>query len=218
VIGLSFPKITNKDFHIFSIDGLEPRMEALKKQVRPKFERMGETISSFLTTQLGKPVHTHVAKHARRTVHAPEETWVAWSTNKRGYKAHPHFQIGIRDTHLFAWFALIYECEQKKTFANNFLEDISIYTNDIPTYFYISEDHTKPDATLVAEMKKDRWKIVMNRLASVKKAEFLCGLLIPRQEAITLTSATLQSRTEKAFHKLLPLYHLAFEKSYNQIV
>jgi uncharacterized protein YktB (UPF0637 family) len=45
----------------------------------------------------------------------------------------------------------------------------------------------------------------MNRLASVKKVEFLGGLLIARQETITLTGATLQTRMEKSLHKLLPL-------------
>ena len=37
----------------------------------------------------------HVAKHARRSVNPPIDTWVAFAPNKRGYKMLPHFQIGL---------------------------------------------------------------------------------------------------------------------------
>ena len=51
----------------------------------------------------------------------------------------------------------------------------------------------------------------MNRLAKVKKAEFLCGMLISRKDAVRLGGKTLQKRIETTFDKLLPLYHLSFE-------
>lgn len=207
---LTFPTITNDDFHVFAIHDLEPRMEALKRQIRPKLEMIGETVAEFLSTQIGDAMHPHVAKHARRTIHPPEETWVAWATNRRGYKSHPHFQVGLRDTYLFAWFALIYECEQKTTFAANFLENLAANTKKIPSLFYLSEDHTQPDVTKVSELSQDNWKNRLNRLASVKKAEFLCGLVLPREEVIKLDSNTLQTQIEESFQLLLPLYHLSF--------
>ncbi|WP_028775455.1 YktB family protein [Shimazuella kribbensis] len=208
---MSFPTFTNEDFHVFAIDGLESRMEALQREIQPKFSTMGESISEFLTTKLGDTVYTHIARHARRTVHAPEETWVAWSTNKRGYKAHPHFQLGLRDTHLFAYFALIYECEQKKIFANHFLKNIQKYSSFIPHDFYISIDHTTPDVTAASSLDPERWKSIMERLAKVKKAEFLCGILIPRKEAVNLNGKILQKKVEKTYDQLMPLYHLSFE-------
>ncbi|SEN07690.1 Protein of unknown function [Lihuaxuella thermophila] len=107
------PNFIENDFEVFNIDGLEPRMYALKRQIRPKFEMIGEQIAPYLSMLVGEPVAVHIAKHARRTVNPPEETWVAWSTSRRGYKSLPHFQFGIRDLHLFIWFALIYECDKK---------------------------------------------------------------------------------------------------------
>lgn len=208
---MTFPSFTDQDFHVFAIDGLNPRMEALQREIQPKFSTIGEDISTFLTQKLGEPVYTHIARHARRTVHAPEETWVAWSTNKRGYKAHPHFQLGLRDTYLFAWFALIYEYEQKKTFANQFLQNLMDNKATIPNEFYISVDHTTPDVTAVSDFDQDTWTSVLKRLATVKKAEFLCGMLIPRKEAVQINGKTLQASVEKTFNQLLPLYHLSFE-------
>jgi uncharacterized protein YktB (UPF0637 family) len=211
VIKMAFPTFTNEDFHVFAIDGLTSRMEALQREIQPKFTTIGESVSEFLSTKLGDTTYTHIARHARRTVHPPEETWVAWSTNKRGYKAHPHFQLGLRDTYLFAWFALIYECEQKKSFAEHFLQNIEKYTNQISKDFYVSVDHTTPDVTSVASLDQDGWESIMTRLSKVKKAEFLCGMLIPRKEAIDLSGAILQQRIESSFDQLLPLYHLSFE-------
>lgn len=208
---MTFPTFTEQDFHVFALDGLETRMQALQREIQPKFATMGENISAFLTTHLNDPVYTHIARHARRTVNPPEETWVAWATNKRGYKAHPHFQLGLRDTFVFAWFALIYECEQKKQFANNFLKNVQKYSSHIPDDFYISVDHTTPDVTSVDDLNKDDWESILKRLATIKKAEFLCGILIPRKEAVSLNGNVLQKRIEKTFEQLLPFYHLSFE-------
>lgn len=208
---MKFPTFTEQDFHVFALDDLETRMQALQREIQPKFATIGESISAYLTSQIGDPVYTHVARHARRTVNPPEETWVAWAANKRGYKAHPHFQLGLRDTFVFAWFALIYECEKKKQFANNFLKNVQKYSNQIPNDFYISIDHTTPDVTSVADLDRDNWERTLKRLTTVKKAEFLCGILIPRKEAVNLNGNVLQKKIEKTFEQLLPFYHLSFE-------
>lgn len=203
------PFFIEEDFKVFNIDGLEPRMEAIKRQIRPRFEMIGEQISPFLTVLLQEPVTVHIAKHARRTVNPPEETWVAWSTNKRGYKAHPHFQLGIRDLHLYIWFALIYECDHKAQFARNMREQLDEIWPVIPDSYYISHDHTKPDVTLKKEMEPEHIHKMLDRLEKVKQAEFLCGMLIPRQEAIRQSGEELIKQIEKTFETLYPLYKLA---------
>ena len=43
----------------------------------------------------GRPVYVHVAKHARRTVNPPPETWAAFSHEARGYKKTPHFALAV---------------------------------------------------------------------------------------------------------------------------
>ena len=48
-----------------------------------------------MTSLQVKPVkhfYPHVAKHARRSVNPPKDTWVAFATSKRGYKMLPHFK------------------------------------------------------------------------------------------------------------------------------
>lgn len=198
-----------QDFDIFHIDGLEARMDAISRHIRPKFQWIGEQISPFLTMELKQEVTVHIAKHARRTVNPPDETWLAWSTNKRGYKSLPHFQVGIRDTHLFIWFALIYECQQKASFAHRFLDQFENYWNQIPDHFFFSKDHTVPDVYQKKQIQSQDLKQMLERLRNVKKAEFLCGEIIPKQEAIQLDSNALITRIEEVFQTLMPLYRLA---------
>lgn len=206
---MTIPSFTEQDFHVFQIQGLEQRMDGLKNQIRPKFELFGEAISSFLTTQLKQDTFVHIAKHARRTVNPPDETWVAWSTNNRGYKAHPHFQLGLRDTELFAYFALIYESEQKPTFARKLKEQLSEIWPNIPTSYYLSLDHTKPDITPIKEMAEGDVVQALDRLENVKKAEFLIGMVLPRAEVTKTSGDQLVQQVEKTFSNLLPIYRLA---------
>lgn len=205
------PRFIEQDFEVFHIDGLEPRMYAIKREIQPKFQIIGERIGSFLTMKLGEPVTTHIAKHARRTMHPPEETWVAWSTSKRGYKALPHFQFGIRDTNLFIWFALIYECERKQPFARHFRKQFNERWAAIPDSYYFSQDHTKPDVTRKADMTEEQAHTLLDRLEKVKKAEFLCGMVIPRQEAIRLSGDELIEQVETTYETVYPLYQLSLQ-------
>lgn len=93
---------TQTDFDVFNISGLENRMAALIENTRPKLEHLGEHFSSYITEMTGDETYAHVAKHARRTTNPPDDTWVAFSTNPRGYKMMPHFQIAYTTAMHFA--------------------------------------------------------------------------------------------------------------------
>src|SRR5690606_10184335 len=97
----TFNGFTQEDFDVFAIEGLEARMNGIKQQIRPKLEWLGQYFAPTLTMATGEEMFAHVAKHARRTINPPNDTWVAWANDKRGYKKHPHFQIGLWGTHLF---------------------------------------------------------------------------------------------------------------------
>ncbi len=110
---MTFNSLTREDFHLFQIKGLENRMEALIQQLRPKLKQYGELFSTTLSHELQLEIYPHVAKHARRKINPPNDSWVAFSTNKKGYKQYPHFQIGLWESHLFISFNIIYEAKNK---------------------------------------------------------------------------------------------------------
>ena len=93
---------TKDDFAVFTIEGLEPRMSAIRKQIQPKFHLLGQGLAKELAAELNKEsLPVHIAQHIRRTKNAPKDTWMAIGGNKRGYKKYPHFQLGLYGTHIF---------------------------------------------------------------------------------------------------------------------
>ncbi|MFD2679877.1 YktB family protein [Bacillus seohaeanensis] len=206
---MEFTGFTSNDFKIFTIDGLENRMEAIISDIRPKLEALGEHFSVSLSALTGEEMFPHVAKHARRSVNPPNDTWVAFANNKRGYKKHPHFQIGLWETHLFVWFAVIYEAPIKSEYGQELEKKEQEIRKIIPSSFVWSGDHTKPDAKAFSSMSDEEFHSLVKRLQSVKKAEILCGIHLDQDEVVNMSGSELIQKIESTFKTLLPLYKLS---------
>lgn len=89
------PTLTRKDFATFAIEGFAPRMEVIKATLRPKLVAIAERLVPSVSELVGAPMFVHVAKHARRTVNPPPETWAAFAHEARGYKKLPHFALAV---------------------------------------------------------------------------------------------------------------------------
>lgn len=196
---------TSKDFDVFSIEGLENRMNALQTLIQPKFHTLGRHFADRLSAHGSDEFFPHVAKHLRRTVNPPNDSWVAFAPAKRGYKALPHFQIGLWGTHLFIILAIIYENPDKKGIAERLGQNQTILTSLPPTYI-VSGDHMKPEATSIRETGIDGIEKLLERLQTVKKAEFLVGRHLMREDAITMTANEFMAYAEETFNQLLTVY------------
>ncbi|MFA9460352.1 DUF1054 family protein [Thiohalorhabdus methylotrophus] len=89
------PKFSPEDLEIFAIPGFEERMGAIRESIHPRLKELGEELAGPLAAQTGEPMFAHVAKHARRSVNPPEDTWVAFGPEKRGYKKYPYVGVAI---------------------------------------------------------------------------------------------------------------------------
>lgn len=205
---MKFNGFTNEDFDLFLIDGLEARMDKLISILRPKLELLGDHFAPALSVLTGDEMFPHVAKHARRTINPPNDTWVAFANNNRGYKMLPHFQIGLWHTHLFVWFAIIYESPSKCEYGKKFEKNIDKIMSDIPSTFVWSGDHMKPDVMPMNKMSKDDLLQLFKRVQTVKKAEILCGINIPREQAVKMSGEQLLHQIQDTFNTLVPLYKL----------
>ncbi|AZB42780.1 DUF1054 domain-containing protein [Bacillus sp. FJAT-42376] len=206
---MKFTGFDAEDFAVFTIDGLNERMEKLTGQVRPKLEALGEHYRSVLSDWTGEEIFPHVAKHARRSVNPPDDTWVAFAPSKRGYKMLPHFQIGLWHTHVFIWFAMIYEAPLKQAFGKTVQKNLDQILTEIPDEFVWSADHTKPGAVSQKELGRKGLEEMAERLQKVKKAEMLCGVHFTREEAEAMSSDEWHEKIEHSLKTLLPLYELA---------
>jgi len=198
-----------KDFEVFHIPSLEERMSGIIEHIRPKFQRIGEQLAADISPASGNEMHLHIAKHARRTVNPPNDTWLALCASKRGYKAHPHFQLGLFDDHLFVWLALIYEVPGKRNIATSFLNELDEFAALIPDHYVISTDHMKKVATPVAELGTDGLEAILTRFRDVGKAELLIGQHLKPTDAIVQDDQLLIEFAASTYHQLMPLYKKA---------
>lgn len=201
---------TEHDFASFSIEGLEARMTAIQTRIQPKFKELGNVLSGDLSALSGNEMFLHIAKHARRKVNPPNDTWMAICHDKRGYKKHPHFQVGLFDDHLFIWFALIYEVPNKKQIAEAFLDNLDIIYETIPNDFVISLDHMKKEATKTNALDKEDLKKMLLRFRDVKKSEFLVGRHVQADDPILKDGDQFLDLAKNTMETLMPLYRLSF--------
>ncbi|WP_199617752.1 YktB family protein [Paenibacillus alkalitolerans] len=206
---MAFNGFTSEDFDVFHIQGLEERMAAIRERIQPKFKAIGETVANGLAVPAGSEMCLHIAKHARRSVNPPKDTWLAIAANKRGYKQHPHFQIGLFDDHVFVWLAFIYELPDKVNIANRFLDEIDTVAKTIPPDFVLSFDHMKKDAVSMERLGEEGLVKSIERFRDVKKAELLIGRHIAPADPILKDGNTFTKVAMDTFETLMPIYKLS---------
>ncbi len=195
---------TERDFNVFEVEGLAQRMEALQTVVQPKFRALGEHFSLYLSTFGKGEFHAHVAKHARRTVNPPDDSWVAFAPSKRGYKALPHFQIGLWNDRLFLTLCVIYENQDKKAIAERLHH--SRVLESLPNEFVVYGDHTKKEAKTIEQLGKEGIEQQLNRLLNVKSAELVVGLMLSREQALRYDESSFIDMVEETYRTLWPVY------------
>ncbi|MEX2104391.1 MAG: DUF1054 domain-containing protein [Bacilli bacterium] len=206
---MNFNGFEESDFTLFDIPGLEERMDALIKQLRPKFELFGKEFSSELALITGEEMFPHVAKHARRKTNPPNDSWVAFSSNKRGYKMLPHFQIGLWASHVFIQWGIIYECLNKEQFSNQLIKHVNKVKKSIPNDYYWYKDHMNPEGIQHQNMKKDDFLEFARRLKENKNGEVMVGLNISKEDACKMSGQAFYDHVIETWSKLNELHRMS---------
>src|ERR1700734_3474755 len=97
--GLGF---TPTDFAVFKVAGFSPRMQEIYTRVRPRLVKLGNELAPELARKFHLEFFPHVAKHARRTVNPPAETWAAFGPSPKGYKRYGYLALCISGAGLHA--------------------------------------------------------------------------------------------------------------------
>lgn len=197
------------DFAAFSVERLEPRMEAIRARIQPKFHALGAALRDELAMLAKTEMFVHIAKHARRKVNPPVDTWMAFCHSKRGYKMFPHFQIGLFDDRVFLWLAYVYDLPDKRKIADRFLERIGEVHSLVPADYRYSFDHIKKDSTSAADVGESELRQALERFRSVKKEELLIGRVLPADEPLLRSGPQFVALAKQTFAALMPLYLLS---------
>jgi len=82
----------DQDFRVWDDQTLPGRLGKIRAQIDPKFQQtVTELVPVF--AELAVPIYDHISLHRRRSKNPPPDTWVAFSTSKRGYKMLPHIEV-----------------------------------------------------------------------------------------------------------------------------
>ncbi|MFC5453183.1 DUF1054 domain-containing protein [Paenibacillus aestuarii] len=210
---MNFTGFTRHDFETFAIEGLDGRMEAIRERIQPKFKALGDSLCGDLSVLSGTEMFLHIAKHARRTVNPPVDTWMAICPYKRGYKQVPHFQVGLFDDRVFIWLALIYELPNKGQIATAYMNELDELRAMLPGDFLLSFDHMKKDTVPVQGLDDEGWKSALTRFRDVKKAELLIGRNLEASDPLLAQGDALEQLVKQTFETLMPLYQTAVRAS-----
>jgi len=110
---------TPVDFEVFKVDDFSERMQQIYAHVRPKLLRLGDELAPELGRRLHREFFPHVAKHARRTVNPPPETWAAFGPSPRGYKRYGYLALCISGVGLHARVVVKSEADNRPGMAGN---------------------------------------------------------------------------------------------------
>lgn len=198
---------TEKDFEVFTIEGLDPRMAEIRAKIQPKFQELDDYFAEKLGEELGTEFFVHIAQHRRRTVYPPENTWSALSQKKRGYKMEAHFQLGIWEDYLFMWLSLIDNPKNEKEIAQAFLDNQELF-EQLDDDFYLSIDHTQP---VIERLQDADLEKHLTRFRDVKKGEFQIGRIIKKEDALLNDSEKAREYMLKTYQEVVPFYQLAIE-------
>jgi len=105
------------DFQVFTIEGFSERMASLYASVRPRLLKLGDEMAPELAGKLHLEFFPHVAKHARRTVNPPPETWCAFGPSARGYKRYPYLGLCISSAGIHARIVVKSEADHRPEMA-----------------------------------------------------------------------------------------------------
>jgi len=200
------------DFKVFDVKGFQPRMQELRARIRPKLETIGHSLAPAIQHTTGEATFAHVAKHARRTVNPPDDTWVAFGGNERGYKKHPHFKVAVSRNSVRFLFEVGPEHDDKRRWAAAWRRSapkLGPVLRRVKGLGWFKNEHDEDPAAELKDMTPDQIRDLAKELTRRKDGQLVLGRRVVQGEAIDLASTALEKEALGLFAALLPLYRLS---------
>jgi len=211
-----FAGFTDSDFAIFELPTFDERMAALKSEITPKLKELGAELASAVSEAAGGALYPHVALHLRRSVNPPEETWVAFARDRRGYKPYMHFRVAINGS------GVKVACYTEEYSEDKLLLAAGMARCATPLAAYLarhprirSHDAEANYGKLLdgRTLKKKDIAELAARMQRVKSQHSNFAIRYPSTELV-LRSASLVDEALAAIRELTPLYHLGVDPKY----
>lgn len=208
---MAFRGFTASDFKVFDLEGFAARMEAIRERIRPKLEAAGRELLPDVARLAGGEAFPHVARHARRTVNPPDDTWVAFASDRRGYKKHCHFKLALSRGAVRFLFEAGPEHADKKRWVAAWKRDaprlVPVLRRSEGLAWFRSEHDEVPAATL-ADLSAEEVTRLGDGLVHTREGQLVLGRAIPAATAVTWKGADYARVARQTYQVLAPLYRL----------
>jgi len=199
------------DFKVFEVNGFAPRMSGIRARIRPKLETMGQRLLPEVSRAIGAEAFAHVAKHARRTVNPPGDTWVAFAADRRGYKKHCHFKVAISRNAVRFLFEVGPEHADKRRWASAWKKNapkLGPVLRRVQGLAWFKNEHDEEPAARLSDLGQDQLGELADELMRTRDGQLVVGRCVPSSEAAHWTEAQYREAALETFRALAPLYRL----------
>ena len=199
------------DFSVFEVKGFQARMTKIRGRVRPKLEALGHSLAPAVGRSVAGDVFTHVARHARRTVNPPDDTWVAFGPDPRGYKKHCHFKVAVSRRGVRFLFEVGPEHADKKRWAAAWRRNagrLGPVLRRVKGLAWFKNEHDEEAAAALADLTPERLEELADELLRTRDGQLVLGRAVLASEAARWTEADYRAAALGTFRTLVPLYRL----------
>jgi uncharacterized protein YktB (UPF0637 family) len=199
------------DFKVFDVKGFPRRMQEIRTRIRPKLEALGHSLAPAIQRTTGERTFAHVAKHARRTVNPPDDTWVAFAGNQRGYKKHPHFKVALSRGCVRFIFEVGPEHADKRRWASAWKKSapkLGPVLRRVRGLAWFKNEHDEEPSAPLSDLGQDQLSELGDELMRTRDGQLVVGRRVPSTEAARWTEAQYREAALETFRALAPLYRL----------
>jgi len=202
---------TLEDFKIFDIPGFNERMAAILTRIRPKLTSIGEDLAPKVSPMVDVPLYAHVAKHARRTVNPPGDTWAALGANPRGYKKDVHFKVAVSRNCVRFLFEAGPEYYAKSDWANGWQRQFKVKSAALRTNKHLAwfkNEHDEEPAARLSDVLSVDLKKLGDELTRRKDGQFVLGRRVNASDFVGFKPKQVVKIAVETFKPLAPLFQV----------
>ena len=200
-----------KDFKVFDVTGFEDRMHAIRERIQPRLSEIGEDLGPVIADVVDRPVYAHVARHARRTVNPPDDTWVAFGTDRRGYKKDVHFKLAVSRRSVRLLFEVGPEYYDKPGWSRKWAREFRSLAPALESAarlgWYRDKHDEEPQARL-GKLQTDVLRDLGQEPVRRRHGQLVIGRRLEENDVVGMSEAAFRKAVVSTFRPLAPLVHL----------
>ena len=147
----------------------------------------------------------------RRTVNAPDDTWVAFAADKRGYKKHCHFKVAVsRGAVRFLFEAGPEHAGKKKWIAawKRHAPKLVPVFRRAKGLAWFKNEHDETPSAILSDLSAEEIAHLADELLRTRDGQLVLGRMVKAEEAARWKPVDYGRAAREIFCLLAPLYRL----------